>query len=80
MIWDDRNWDLIDKNAKYNGDFVTVRKLFVRVAVNVSDKFIWIQKKSEYRIRIMYFRHPKRIQSVRYVVKLKNSAEYRIFT
>lgn len=47
MIWDDRNWDVIDENAEYNGDFVIVRKLFVRVAVNVSDKFIWIPKKRE---------------------------------
>lgn len=37
MIWNDRNWDLIDENAEYNEDFVIVRKLFVRVAVpNVS--------------------------------------------
>lgn len=40
MIWDDRNWDLIDENAEYNGDFVIVRKLFVRVAVNVSKQLI----------------------------------------
>lgn len=36
MIWNDQNWDLIDENAEYNGNFVIVRKLFVRVALNVS--------------------------------------------
>lgn len=76
MIWDDRNWDLIEENAEYNGDFVIVRKLFVRVAVNVSKNSY---EKSESELKLNpFFRQPNRIQSVPYAVKLKNLDEYRI--
>lgn len=38
FIWNDKKWDLIEANAKYESDFVVVRKLFVQLLVSENDE------------------------------------------